>query len=308
MRMDPKKVTYADVVKSSSAFLNPGLEPRPLIPKAPRVRLSEEAKLKLRAAIHGDPSSDTTDSKVEGVIQPVLKTEKRRKSGKPKQFVYKEPAPLPITNCSQPLILATASDWVMSGSVMREAIYGAKSVSSSVRLLKPEELGSVVREGMKENPIDICDMSDDECLKSEKQKSYDVYSVDGSDVLVDPDGFDADALFADSIDVFEPISREEAKIFNSPRVSGWILTDSVIKEEPIEDPPAINVSLRLEATDQLRKAKKRMEDVIMDDYVGKIKKFKSDIQEDYEGEYFFFSKYFKYFTFLDFIILRCLRV
>ena len=71
---------------------------------------------------------------------------------------------------------------------------------------------------MKENPIDICDMSDDECLKSEKQKSYDVYSVDGSDVLVDPDGFDADALFADSIDVFEPISREEAEIFNSPRV------------------------------------------------------------------------------------------
>ena len=111
-------------------------------------------------------------------------------------------------NTPQPLMLATASDWVMSGSVMREAIYGAKSVSSSVRLLKPEELGSVVREGMKENPIDVCDMSDDECLKSEKQKSYDVYSVDGSDMLVDPEGADADALFADSIDAFEPISRE----------------------------------------------------------------------------------------------------
>ena len=49
-------------------------------------RLSEEAKLKLRAAIHDEPKSETTDSKVEGVIQPVLKTEKRRKSGKPKQF------------------------------------------------------------------------------------------------------------------------------------------------------------------------------------------------------------------------------
>ena len=30
-----------------------------------------------------------------------------------------------------------------------------------------------------------------------------------------------------------------------------------------------------------------MESVIMDDYIGKIKKFKSKIREDYEGEYIF---------------------
>ena len=152
-------------------------------------------------------------------------------------------------------------------------------------------------------PIEAYDMSDDEYSKSEKPKNYDVFSVDGSAVFVDPEIFnpDASAMFADSIDAFEPISREEEQIFNSPRdqkkevnvvkkqreSTAWVQTDSVIKEENNNQTPAINVSLRLELTDELRKAKKRMESAFMDDYIGKIKKFKSDHRDDYKGEYVF---------------------
>ena len=64
----------------------------------------------------------------------------------------------------------------MHGGVMSAAIYGEKKPSSTVRKLKSEEIGSVVREGMKENPIDVCDDSDNEQYSS----------------------FDADVLFADS--------------------------------------------------------------------------------------------------------------
>ena len=46
-KMNPKPLTYADVLKNQSGFLNPGMNPVPLIPKAPRVRLSEDAKVKL---------------------------------------------------------------------------------------------------------------------------------------------------------------------------------------------------------------------------------------------------------------------
>ena len=49
--MDPRKITYADVLKNQSGYLNPGMDPTPLIPKAPRVRLSAEAKAKLREVI-----------------------------------------------------------------------------------------------------------------------------------------------------------------------------------------------------------------------------------------------------------------
>ena len=49
--MDARKLTYADVLKNQSGYLNPGMNPTPLIPKAPRVRLSDDAKAKLRAVI-----------------------------------------------------------------------------------------------------------------------------------------------------------------------------------------------------------------------------------------------------------------
>ena len=136
-------------------------------------------------------------------------------------------------------------------------------------------------------------------------KDYAVYSVDGADMLVDPSSFDADVLFADSIDVFEPISPEEEQVFNIPNreerktnesnpVIGkqslskcWEQTDSVLVDRSIKETPKVNVSLHLEPTDQIRKAKRRMESAFIDDYVGKIKPFKRDIREDYKGEYTF---------------------
>ena len=59
--MNNSKLTYADVVKNPSAFLNPGMHPTTLIPKAQRVRLSVEAKKKLRSAIHNQPKSEVTE-------------------------------------------------------------------------------------------------------------------------------------------------------------------------------------------------------------------------------------------------------
>ena len=117
------------------------MNPTPLIPKPPRVRLSEEAKAKLRSAIKDESNVEV---KLEKDAKPLKPT---RKSSKEKT------APQPVTNCSQPLVLATASDWVMTGSDMRKAIYGMKEEPtslSSVRLLTSEEIGTVVREGRKE--------------------------------------------------------------------------------------------------------------------------------------------------------------
>ena len=47
--------------------------------------------------------------------------------------------PPPVTNCSQPLVLAIASDWVMSGSDMHSAIYDSNNgvKSAMVRQTEP---------------------------------------------------------------------------------------------------------------------------------------------------------------------------
>ena len=60
---------------------------------------------------------------------------------------------------------------------MKSAIYGAMKEAnseSSVRLLQAEKIGSIVREHMKENPIesDVCD-SNGENFKSEKETELD---------------------------------------------------------------------------------------------------------------------------------------
>ena len=138
--MNSAKLSYADVLKSSSSFLNPGLPTRPLVAKAPRTRLSEEAKAKLRAAIHDKPTSESTELKTETVIYPEANSGKKVKVVKPKRKSRKESVPPTVTKCSQPLILAKASDWIMHGSVMSAAIYAEKKPLSSVRFLDPEEL------------------------------------------------------------------------------------------------------------------------------------------------------------------------
>ena len=55
--MDSKKLTYAEVLKNQSGFLNPNMHPTPLIPKAPKVRLSEAALIKLRRVVHDESKS-----------------------------------------------------------------------------------------------------------------------------------------------------------------------------------------------------------------------------------------------------------
>ena len=68
--MNPRKITYADVLKNQSGYLNPGMDPTPLIPKAPRVRVSDDAKAKLRAVIKEDRNPELkphVELKKEGV-------------------------------------------------------------------------------------------------------------------------------------------------------------------------------------------------------------------------------------------------
>ena len=93
-----------------------------------------------------------------------------------------------FTNCSQPLVLATASDWVASGKVVTSAIYDIKKEGSYVELMTPEKIGSFARGLVKDDPIDVYDDSDKDELKVDKkklsikkEKSYDVFSVDGLD-------------------------------------------------------------------------------------------------------------------------------
>ena len=96
--MKSKKLSYSDVVKNSSSYLNSSLPVR-LVPQAPRARLTEEALTKLRSVIHEKPSS--TEIKSEKVSKVVKGT--------------REAAEESVNNSSQPLILATASDWVVPG-------------------------------------------------------------------------------------------------------------------------------------------------------------------------------------------------
>ena len=109
-QMESKKLSYADVLKNSSSYLNSSLPVR-LLPKAPRTRLTEGALTKLRSVIHEKPNSAE------------IKREKLTKLVKEPQEVAEGSA----TNPSQPLILAMASDWFVSGSVMSSAIYDNKS-------------------------------------------------------------------------------------------------------------------------------------------------------------------------------------
>ena len=61
----------------------------------------------------------------------------------------------------------------------------------------------------------------------------------------------------------------------------------LLKAVAIKKQPNLNISLRLDTTDQLRKAKRRMEYCFMDDYSMKMKPFRRVDRPDYEGEYTF---------------------
>jgi hypothetical protein len=98
----------------------------------------------------------------------------------------------------------------------------------------------MVREGGMENPIDICDDSDEGELNcGESLVEAEKYSIDGMDVLETGSDFDADVLYADSVDIFGPMHNDSIK-------------DGNHDEKPLD----LDVSLRLNPTDALRKAKR----------------------------------------------------
>ena len=256
--MNPVKRTYAEVLKTPFPTLNPRLTAEPLIAKPTRVRLSKKAKANLRAIIHDKPISPLTGAKDESVIYT-------NESAQPTQVVN-----------TQPLMLATVSDWVMSGYDMNRSIYSVKKEEksmSSVQLLKPDMIGEVVREGRAENPIDICDDSDEgelscnEVLTEVKKESIDGYRLENIATMSD---FDLDIVISNSVDIFGPLSNKVGNI-----------------EEDVKKQPELGVSLRLHTSDELRRAKRRMEYCFMDDYSLKMKSFKRLDRPEYEGEYTF---------------------
>ena len=252
--MNPIKLTYADVVKNSSAFLNPVMDPTPLIPKAPRVRLSSEAKTKLREAIKQDRNPELTS-------HVCVKTEKPSKSTNVKKSSSKRAVVM------QPITIATASDWVVPGTIIGDSITasGVNSSFDSVRMLKSEEIGSLDREGAMKNPIEICDDSDEGELNCDEVVSKsDNYSVDGVNEMIDASEFDADTAFADGFEIFDATNKPH-------------------EEKTLE----LDTSLRLNTTDELRRAKRRMEYCFMDDYSMKMKSIKRVDRPEYEGEYTF---------------------
>ena len=71
--MNSQKQTYTDTLKNPSAALNPGMDPQALIRKEVRVRLSDDAKKNLRAAIKGKAvkKSENPTNPVVRIYEPV---------------------------------------------------------------------------------------------------------------------------------------------------------------------------------------------------------------------------------------------
>ena len=250
--MNPMKPTHADVLKNASFYLNSSLPVR-LVPIAPKTRLSDEGLTKLRSFINEKPNPTA------------MKSEKRTKSAKGNREVREESEP----KTTQPLILATASDWVVRGNVVSSAIYD-KDVRE-VRMLKSEEIGSVVMEGRMENPIEVCDDSDEEKLKCDDSLvNVDNYSVDVMTQIDSAPDFDADVVFASGSEIFESIKKER-----------------VINEKSKQKTPEWDTPLRLITTDEVRRAKRKMEYAFMNDYSSKMKPFKRVDRPEFEGEYTF---------------------
>ena len=103
-------------------------------------------------------------------------------------------------------------DWVMSGSAMSSAIYAVKKEEkplSNIRLLKSEEIDFVVREGRVENPIEVCDDSDEGGLSCDESLSNNAkYSVSGMNEIEAASDFDADVVLAEGIEIFESMKKE----------------------------------------------------------------------------------------------------
>ena len=219
--MSNQKLTYADILKNQSGFLNPGMGPTPLIPKAPRVRLGEEAVQKLRGLIHGTPNLAVT-SEPSNQPEPIEK-----KRGAPKVSAKQ--------SSNQPLVLASASAGILPGFTLNDRHVMQSSVNSSyVSLMNHNEIGRIVREGVMENPIEVVDDSDNETVKVDENEHLDQRSTESADVHLKESDFDAD---------------EFLNAVNAP--SAEVITKSDPK--PL---PELDRMLRLNPTKALTKSKR----------------------------------------------------
>jgi hypothetical protein len=95
------------------------------------------------------------------------------------------------------------------------------------------------------------------------------YSVDGMSDAEMMSDFDPELVYTEGIEVFKPI--------NTPTT-----LDNCVKVYA-----DVNKMLRVDATDSLIRAKRRMEHAFMDDYALKMKPFRRLDRPEYEGEYTF---------------------
>ena len=220
--MNTQKRAYADVLKNPSACLNPGMDPQPLIRKDQRVRLSDSAKKNLHAAIKGKPMILHAKP-----ATPVIKVKS-------------------VTNVSQPLALATASNWVVPGNLIQSAIDETKKESASVNILPSGQIGLLSRGSVKNDPIDVCSDSDNEdkkvtaphytpcgmphndemCTHCIDEGLAEVFSIDGMYETMNTSEFDAYVFFNEN--------TEKDEVVREPKKE---------EEEPMKTQPDLNVSL-----------------------------------------------------------------
>ena len=197
--MHSAKMSYTSVLKNQSAALNPQLTAKALIPKAPRVRLTEKAKKNLRAVIKGEPTvkDEKPTNQLEVVTDPVKS----------------------LMELTRPVVLASASAGLLPGFVLDDRYVMQSSVNSAcVSLLKPNELGRVVIEGHVENPINVDDDSETEFVEPKDEKSVDHYSVDGVNVTVHPSEFDANEFMSEVVDEPSNACKEPLELDRSFRL------------------------------------------------------------------------------------------
>ena len=250
--MNTGKRTHLDALKNPSAALNPGMAPQALIRKPVRVKLSETANANLRAAIKDKPMIDVPKGE-----DLVLRVNEPVKS---------------LMELTRPLVLASASAGVLPGFMLDDRCFMKSSVNSSaVRLLQPNEIASTVREGMKGNPI-VCDESDEERVEESPKVELVTAknSIEDGESLECLSDFDPDLIATEGIELFNRGTPSETKADNREKVY-----------------PELDKPLRVDATNSLIKAKRRMESAFMDDYCLKMKKLARSDRPDYEGEYVF---------------------
>ena len=149
------------------------MDPQPLLRKDQRVKLSESAKKNLHAVIKGKAMVKDAEAR-----DPVVKVRDPVKS---------------LTELTRPLVLASASAGVLPGFILNDRHVMQSSVNSSyVSLMKPNEIGRVVREGVLENPIEVLDESDNEAVKLDETEHLDQRSTESADVHLRASDFDAD--------------------------------------------------------------------------------------------------------------------